>query len=171
MYAIRQRVNDLYFGILILESQVLQNEVLQSVLKSNLERIESNRAGGTAMESDADAMRAELLTAQQQCTAVRGSIQAYRQMLSEFVGSDLADTKLLIPPMVDAKIDNGDNRPEMRLLDSRYEELNTRKLTVKASLMPSVGAFVQGYYGNPGFDMFDATPHIVTGKQIGRAHV
>ena len=22
--------------------------------------------------------------------------------------------------------------------------------------MPSVGAFVQGYYGNPGFDMFDA---------------
>ena len=51
------------------------------------------------------------------------------------------------------------NRPELRLADSQLLLADAQERQVKAGLMPKVGAFAQGYYGYPGYDMFHDMYH------------
>lgn len=57
LYAIRQRINDLYFGILLLDEKIQLNKDLQVLLQSNLDKLKSMLSHGIAMQSgkvDAD---------------------------------------------------------------------------------------------------------------------
>jgi hypothetical protein len=52
-------------------------------------------------------------------------------------------------------VQNGtNNRPELQLIDARIEGMNARKALLDAQVMPRVNLFAQGFYGNPGLDMF-----------------
>ena len=76
LYALQSRVDDLYFGILLLDERLTQTTVQISLLESNLARMRSCVANGTATKSDADAIEAELLTVHQtteQIEATRAS--------------------------------------------------------------------------------------------------
>ena len=61
MYALRKRVNDLYFGILLVDEQLALNADLQALLLASEERLAAMLKGGTAARSDLDNVRAERL--------------------------------------------------------------------------------------------------------------
>ena len=65
LYDLQSRVENLYFGILLLDERVAQTEALISLLESNLSRMRVYCKNGVAMQADADAVEAELLTARQ----------------------------------------------------------------------------------------------------------
>ena len=52
LYGVRQRVNDLFFGLLLIDDQIQLNRNLQEVLRANEERLASMFKHGTAAESD-----------------------------------------------------------------------------------------------------------------------
>jgi outer membrane protein TolC len=81
----------LFFGTLLLEAKAKQNDELQKVLSSNLSLINANVKGGTAMESDAETVKAELLSARQQRIDIEEAEKAYRSMLSIFTGKNLSN--------------------------------------------------------------------------------
>lgn len=152
LYTIRERVNQLYFGILLIDEQLSQNLILQDDLRLGLKTVESMERGGLANQTDIDAVKVEQIKAQQQEGSLRTMRQNYLRMLGTFAGKTL-DASTTFQKPANENVTGPNNRPELlmydaqnRLLDQRLKALNTR-------LMPTVGAFVQGGYGNPGLNM------------------
>ena len=65
MYALNDRVNDLYFGILLLDEQIKQNTLLQDELERNYRHITAYVENGIANQADLDAVKVEQLNTKQ----------------------------------------------------------------------------------------------------------
>jgi len=155
MYALRERVNQLYFGILVLDEQLRQNELLQALLRSNHNTVEAYFNNGVAMQSDLDAIKAEQLSVSQQRIQIEGASDAYRRMLSVMTGRVFGNSETFGKPT--ATVDNlfeHNNRPEVLLFSAQAAQFEAQKRSVIASTMPRLGVFAQGFYGNPGLNLF-----------------
>lgn len=154
LYALQSRVDDLYFGILLLDERLTQTSVQISLLESNLARMRSCVANGTATRADADAIEAELLTVRQTLEQIAASRASYRRMLEIFIGQPLTAEKLERPE--EPAPGSGSQRPELELFDARAQQIDVRRKALRSALMPRFSAFAQGYYGYPGLDMFQS---------------
>ena len=150
MYALEQRIDDMYFGILMLESRISQSETMISLLKSNWEQAKAMIRGGVALQSDADAIEAEILQAGQSLSSLRSALDTYRQVLEIFIGEPLPE-ELERPSMPRAR---ETSRPELTLLDAKIGTLTAQEGLIKTSILPRISLFAQGWYGYPGLDMF-----------------
>lgn len=150
MYALEGRIDELYFGILMLDSRIAQSDVMISLLKSNWEQAKAMVRGGVALQSDADVIEAEILQAGQSQSSLRSARDTYRQVLELFIGEPLPET-LERPSMPSQHVTL---RPELALLDAKIGTLTAQEELVKTSILPRVSLFAQGWYGYPGLDMF-----------------
>lgn len=168
LYDLQSRVDNLYFGILLLDERKAQTEALIEVLASNLARLQTYYKNGVAMQADVDAVEAELLTARQSLGQVESSRASYRRMLEIFIGQPLAADNLERPAMQLLQ-SRTSARPELALFEAQESKLEAQRKAINASLMPRFSAFAQGYYGYPGLDMFKSmvssawTPNAIIG--------
>ncbi len=153
LYDLQSRIQNLYFGILLLDERVAQTETLIEVLDANLNRMCTYYKNGVAMQSDVDAVEAELLTARQTLSQVEASRTSYRRMLEVFIGQSLTDKTLTRPAMVEVA-SRTSARPELTMFEAQSNILSAQRNAITASVMPRFSAFAQGYYGYPGLDMF-----------------
>ena len=154
-HTLEGRVDNLYFGILLLDERVRQTRLTIELLRSNLEKVRSLQRNGVAMQTDADAVEAELLTVGQQLTQIEASRASYRQMLEIFIGKELGEQQLILPD-TEQPVSYDNARPELALFDAKIEKLTAQEKLVKASTRPRFGLFAQGYYGYPGMDFFES---------------
>lgn len=155
MYAIRERVMDLFFGILLVDVQIEQTINTISLLKANQELMESMVSGGVAIQCDVDMIEAQILTMNQKLTDAASAAKAYREMLSVYTGENLADRQL-VRPEASMPQDMASARPELKLLDARDRLNASRDNAIKCSIMPRIDLFAQAYYGYPGLDYFES---------------
>lgn len=153
LYDLQSRVDNLYFGILLLDERAAQTEAMIGLLESSLARMRAYCKNGVAMQSDADAVEAELLTARQTLRQVTTSRASYRRMLELFISRPL-DGGTLEKPAPSEVASRTSARPELALFDAEAAKLDAQRKAVKSSLTPRFSAFAQGYYGYPGLDMF-----------------
>ena len=153
LYELQSRIQDIYFGILLLDERVAQTKTLIEVLDANLKRMHTYYKNGVAMQSDVDAIEAELLTACQTLSQVVASRASFRRMLEVFIGQPLADETLTRPAMVEVT-SRTSLRPELALFDAQSNKIVAQHKVITTSVMPRFSAFAQGYYGYPGLDMF-----------------
>lgn len=153
LYGVRQRVEDLYFGILLIDAQILQSQLAYDQLESNRRKLESMEKNGVAMKSDIDMLEAQQLTIGQQISQARAVSESYRKVLGLFIGKTLEGVELTLPS-ADMPENLDPTRPEQRLFDARLKLADAQRAGVKASLMPKAGFFAQAYYGYPGIDYF-----------------
>lgn len=171
LYDLQSRVDNLYFGILLLDERKAQTEALIEVLASNLARLQTYYKNGVAMQADVDAVEAELLTARQSLGQVESSRASYRRMLEIFIGQPLAADNLERPAMQLLQ-SRTSARPELALFEAQESKLEAQRKAINASLMPRFSAFAQGYYGYPGLDMFKSmvssawTPNAIIGVRM-----
>lgn len=156
MYAIRSRVNELFFGILLLDEKIRLNETLQTLLLDNCRMLETRKMHGTAMESDVDVMRAEYLEARQDLTALRSMRKSYRQMLAIFIGKDTASVINLQKPAASLPQTFDNRRPELNLYAMQMQQTEAQSRLLNVGLRPKLSLFAQGVYGYPGYDMCDS---------------
>lgn len=154
LYAVRQRVNEMYFGLLLLDDQIKLKRDLQTLLAANEKKLASMYKRGTAAEADYNNVRAEGLNVAQQLTALVSQRDALARMLGTFCGIEV--DKVSKPEFVEepaaARLNN---RPELRLADSQLRLADARERALDAALLPQVSVFAQGYYGYPGYNMFE----------------
>ena len=155
IYHIRKRVNEMYFGLLLIDEQIKLNNDLQTMLAGNENKLESMTKRGTAAESDLQSVKAERLNAVQKATELASQKQMLQRMLSTFCGMEVTEVR---KPQV--KADGGgvmaeNRRPELKALDAQLSVLNAQEKALNAALMPKVGVFAQGFYGYPGMNMFE----------------
>lgn len=153
IYAVRERVMNLYFGILLLDEQMAQTRNTLTLLGANRKLMQSMLAGGVAMQSDVDMIEAQMLTVKQQLSAAQSSVKAYRTMLSLYIGEEVGADSLVRP---DASMPSSlePASPELALFDARRRVVEARRAAVESTVMPKVGFFAQAYYGYPGFNYF-----------------
>ena len=152
LYALRQRINDLFFGVLLSEERIKLIEVLDTLLSANHQKLQVLVKNGVALQADADAMKVEQLAAQQQRTTLTAAHNAYRQMLELFIGKKIGGK--LIKPTALQPVESDVRRPELLLFEAQVAEQKARLRQFNTQLRPTVGAFAQGFYGYPGLDMF-----------------
>ena len=156
IYYVRKRVNEMYFGLLLIDEQIKLNTDLQTLLAGNENKLESMTRRGTAAESDLLSVKAERLNAVQKGTELISQKRMLQRMLSTFCGIEINNIQ---KPQVKADGRNltaeGNQRPELKVLDAQISVLNAQERALNAALMPKVGVFAQGFYGYPGLNMFE----------------
>jgi outer membrane protein TolC len=155
LYAIRDKVNDLYFGILTCDAMREQNRLYQDELQRSHDRVSAAVRNGLAAQSDLDAVRVEQLKAEQSLAQISNERASYLRMLAIFIGEELGDDTLLQPvPTVESSGRPG-LRPEMAMFDARLRETDARHKAINAAWMPRIGLFISGGYGRPGLNMLE----------------
>ena len=99
LYDLQARVDNIYFGILLLDERHAQTQAFIEVLESNLARMRTYYNNGMAMQADVDAIEAELLSARQTLGQVESSRTSYRRILEVFIGQQLTSEVLERPTM------------------------------------------------------------------------
>ena len=147
MYAVNDRINQLFFGILTIDERIKQNLILQNDLSINLKTIEDMIKGGLANQTDADIIKVEQIKNQQAEKSLRISRQTYLYMLGTFIGQKLDDHTILeTPEQKDFQIPLLPNRPELELYNAQDHLLNVQKESVNAQIRPKLSAFGLGMY-------------------------
>lgn len=156
LYTLKDRVNQLFFGILLLNEQLKQNEILKNDLLTNYNRVAAYKQNGIAYQADLDAIKVEQLNANQRESDLKSTRKSYSIMLSALTGIAVNDQTELTKPMIDQVVLNEtiNHRPELRLFDAQNNLYESQKSLLIAGNLPKIGAFVQGGYGQPGLNMF-----------------
>ena len=150
LYNVRQRVNEMYFGLLLLDDQINLNNDLQEQLAASEKKLTSMVKHGTAAQCDLNNVKAERLNVVQQKTTLESQRRVLQAMLGTFCGLEV--THVTKPAAVETL--DGNHRPELRLIDSQLRLADAQDRALKAALLPRLGVFAQGYYGYPGYNMF-----------------
>lgn len=155
LYAVRQRVIEMYFSALMLQMQLKIQDNLIDCLEENERKLESMYQNGTAALSDLNTVKAELLSARQKALSMKMQMQSCESILALFCGVESVK-----PIMPDIKEPEGESqRPELRMFDSQINLAQARNKLLNANVMPKVSLFASGFYGYPGYNMFDDMMH------------
>ena len=155
LYAVRQRVIEMYFSALMLQMQLKIQDNLIDCLQENERKLESMYQNGTAALSDLNTVKAELLSARQKALSMKMQMQSCESILALFCGVESVK-----PIMPDIKEPEGESqRPELRMFDSQINLAQARNKLLNANVMPKVSLFASGFYGYPGYNMFDDMMH------------
>ena len=169
LYALNDRINNLFFGVMLIKEQLNVNRILQDELASNYQRMQSYLKNGLIQQADLDAVKVEQINAAQQETDLKSVLKSYCQMLSVFTGLQVNENTELEKPLLPVVNENIQNkRPELSLFDSQKNLLESQKKTIVAGNLPKIGLFIQGGYGRPGFDFFnnDFTSFYIGGVRL-----
>ena len=155
MYDVNRRVDELFFGILVLDEQIAQVRVLKDDLALSLASVEAMVRGGVANQTDIDAVKVEQVKACQKETSLLTQRKTYLCMLETFAGVDFGDSVTFVKPSPDYDVTAANRRPELALYAAQDRLLDVRRDALDTGLRPRVGVFARGGYGNPGLDMFN----------------
>ncbi|WP_423149266.1 TolC family protein [Rubrolithibacter danxiaensis] len=151
LYQLRERVDQIYLTILLLEQQQKQISLIYKDLQTGIAKVLAQVQNGTAFRSNLDVLKAELLKTDQRSVELESSREGLLNTLSVLTGTDLnAETKFAIPPT--PVIGDSIQRPELDLYEKQEQLLNQQKKLVAAKNLPKASLFGQGGYGRPGLN-------------------
>lgn len=145
MYAIYERIDQLFFGILLLDEQMTLNDLYLTDLKTSEQTIKSMMKGGIANQGDLETILVEEVKATQQGDALRTSRQSYLRILSLFIGKELSENETIEKP--EGLISMGHeavNRPELSYYASKNLLLDAQHKQLDSNLHPTVSVFGMG---------------------------
>lgn len=148
LYAIRERVNQLYFGILLIDEQLNQLSALRENLGRTLHKVTLSKENGIAYQSDVDEVNAEVLVLDQKVVELNYVRVGYLLVLSHLIGKNVTETTVFQKPVtVDPTAQN--NRPELKLYASQKQLIESQTSINRAHNMPKVGLVGYGLMLRP----------------------
>lgn len=155
LYNLKDRIANIFFGILSIKEQKTQALLMEKELGRNIKQIEAYIESGLANQSDLDLIKVEELTIKQRISEIEIMEKTYIKLLSIFIGEELSvDTEFSEPELKVNNLSNQIFRPELKVFDSQLKLIDIKKRLVNNISMPQVSAFAQGGYGRPGLNMF-----------------
>lgn len=155
MDALKTRVNQMYFGILVMEANLKANIGLDTLMTSNMRVVESAVENGTAMQSDIDKVKVEILSLRQQRVQIENTLKTYKEMLAIMIGRKIEDDEVFEKPEIQLVDLSMNRRAELLLFDAQIRQIESRKKMLDVAVMPKFALFAQGWYGRPGLNMFN----------------
>ncbi|SEJ49368.1 Outer membrane protein TolC [Dyadobacter sp. SG02] len=154
LYKLNERVNQLFFGILMLDEQLKQNDLLKKDINLGIKKVQALIDNGTAFKSNANTLKAELLKADQRTIDLNASRKAYLEMLGLLTGQPMGELAVLERPA--NLVGGGDvNRPELRLYEAQNRSLDVQSQLLDVRNRPKLNFFFQGGYGRPALNILN----------------
>jgi outer membrane protein TolC len=158
VYRLREQVNNYYFSVLLVSSQMEVTGVLIADLDGRIKEASSGVTNGIVTPVTLDVLMAEKIKAGQQLTELTRRRQSLVSAMEQITGmTGLQDASFQLPDITisgDEIIDN----PDMRLFEVRSRQLELSKNLLKSQRMPRAFGFAQAAYGNPpGSNFFSET--------------
>ncbi len=145
MYAINERIDQLFFGILLIDEQLRMNRLYLTDLKTSEQTIRSMMKGGMANQGDLETILVEELKASQQREALSTSRLSFLRMLALFIGKELTENEPLEKPENILSMGHGTaNRPELSYYASKNLLLDAQLKQIDSNLHPTVSLFGMG---------------------------
>ncbi len=152
LYRLKERIDQLYFGILLLDAQIVQTRILRKDVLAGIEKIEVAIANGTALESQKDLLRAEALKIDQRLIEQKAGRNGFTEILSLFIRQTV-DSNTVFELPAGLALNPTVRRPEIALYEMRQQQLDVQQLLIKDKTLPRISVFLQGGYGRPGLNM------------------
>jgi outer membrane protein TolC len=154
LYKLKDRINQLFFGILLIDAQMRQTELLKKDIQSGIDKTSAALANGTALKSNVNMLKAELLKAGQRSTELKTNRKGYSDMLGLLINKPLTEQTVLETP-VSKNNTQTINRPELRLYDAQKKTFFVQDKLINAKNIPRLSLFVQSGYGKPALNMLN----------------
>lgn len=151
LYKLKDRINQLFFGALLIDEQLAQNELLKKDIESGISKTSAAVANGTSYKSNLSVLKAELLKNNQHAIELKASRKAYLEMLGLFIKRPLTEGTSLEKPAIKALSDNI-NRPELSLFESQKKSIDIQDKLLTSKNIPHLGLFFQEGYARPGLN-------------------
>ncbi|MBI5372931.1 MAG: TolC family protein [Sphingobacteriales bacterium] len=154
LYKVRERINQLFLGILYLDEQLKQVELVKKDIETGIKKLEAQVQNGVAFKSNLNMLKAELLKAEQRAIETSSSRKGLVDALSLFVGQELNETVKLEQPVAPvAAADPAIDRPELKLYKEQEKLIGQQDKLITAKNLPKASLFAQAGYGRPGLNM------------------
>jgi outer membrane protein TolC len=155
LYKLKERISQIFLGVLFLDEQLKQVDLVKADLNSGIKRVEAQVNNGTAFKSSLNVLKAELLKADQRAIELKASRKGYIDVLSLFINQQLPEDFPLVKPNMQGTLLNGDiQRPELKLYATQEKLLGDQFKLVGSRNKPKASLFLQGGYGRPGLNLF-----------------
>ena len=151
LYALYEKVNQLFFGALLMDEQLNQNLLLQKDIRNGIEKAKAFVANGVAYRSSVDELSAQLLQSQQSNVEMSATKKAYLDMLKLFIGLE-PDAGLALEKPPAPSLTEEIKRPELEAFNSQKKIYDLRGKLLKDQIKPRISFFAQGGYGRPGLN-------------------
>jgi outer membrane protein TolC len=154
IYKLKERVNQLYFTILMLKKNNELLEITKKDISLKLQKIESGVKNGMINESNADNLKAEIIKIDQKMIEIQSTEKANIEILKELTGINISNNSVFINPeiAVNSTIFEN-NRPELKSFEINKNKLSATQNVLSSKLMPKIYGFGQLGYGRPGLNM------------------
>ena len=154
LYKLKERINQLFLGVLYLNEQLKQVNLVKTDLNNGIERVEVQVNNGVAFKSNLDVLKAELLKTDQRTIELKASRKGLVDVLGLFINQALSEDIELERPVVEGSaLNNEIQRPELKLYSAQQKLLGGQFKLIDSKNMPRAGIFIQGGYGKPGLNL------------------
>lgn len=156
LFNIRERVNQVFFGILVIDEQLKQLNILNENLNLNLKKVQLAKDNGLTYQSDVDEVKAEILNLEQKKIEFNYTRKGYVEMLSLLTGEALNENVQLQKPILPEAVEAlGNSRPELNLYSNQLKLIEAQSAMNNVSLMPKIGLLGAGVVLSPGMGDFN----------------
>lgn len=169
VYSINDRVVQVYLGILLIDAQLRQNDILERSLERNAGQVQACIDNGTAYKADLDMVRVSMLNCEQQKEGLLSDRAAYLEMLERLTGTSLEGQELVEPDCDAACPDAAAvTRPELALYDAQRRQNEAQLRQLNSKILPKFSLSLQGGIGRPGLNMLDSSfqPYYTAGIRM-----
>jgi outer membrane protein TolC len=150
LYKLKDRINQLYLGVLLLDAQLKQTESVKSDLGIGLNTVNAQVKNGVAFKSSALVLEAQLLQTDQRVIEIKSNRKALLNVLSLFINRPLPEEVQLVMPVVKETVeDENIVRPELKLYSYQDSLWKIQQQLINAKNTPKASLFAQGGYGRP----------------------
>lgn len=152
LYKVKERINQLYLGILYLDEQNKQIELVKADIQTGIKKVEAQVQNGVSFRSNLNMLKAELLKADQRAVEISASRQGLVDALSVFIGQPVNTAVVLEKPATDAgpvAPEATITRPELKLFTDQEKLIGQQDKLITAKNLPKASLFLQGGYGRP----------------------
>lgn len=153
-YKLKERINQLYFGILLIDAQLDQSELLKKDIQTGIKKTNAAIANGMGLKSNADMLTAELLKVEQRSAELKASRKGFTEMLSLFINQPIDEKEILQVPEI-LTVTHSINRPELKLFEVQKKSFDVQNKILLAKNLPRLSLFFQGGYGRPTLNMLN----------------
>jgi outer membrane protein TolC len=155
LYQIKNKINQLYFSVLLLQERKAILISKQEQLISKIKEVKTGVKFGAILPASEKVLEAENLKIKQQLTEIQFDKKRMLDNLSTLIFSPLDENTTLAKPSIATDFSKDNNRPELKLFDLQNEQIEVSKEIISKNNLPKVNAFGQAGYGNPGLNMLD----------------
>jgi outer membrane protein TolC len=152
LYKLRDRIDQLFFGILLIDQQITQAELMKKDIQTGIDKTNAAIANGVSLKSNLYILQAEMLKAEQKTTELTSARKSYADVLSLFIAESVNENTVIERPAM-PQFSSIISRPELEMFEIQKQVFDIQGNIVNTRNLPRFSLYLQSGMGRPALNM------------------